>query len=248
MEAWRAVARAAVLAMAVEPFYRREGVTWRGKDVSERKKMPDFVVAAVSTYPWIERAARAVTRGEPAYRFAELAVKESARFHSGSPSLNLGLIEALVPAIGGVLLYGDPFSGAGRFLRRNTGKEDVDALNRMLKHAWSSSRKPAQRAVARIHIQAGNAWEYYASLREVLEEHGLHGDVIYVNELLGSWNIAREFYRALEEGEDAVYETHRRITEEYGLHGSPGVPADFLAVALFARITEGWVPSFAPYG
>lgn len=248
MEIWRKTARAAVLAMAVEPFYNRERVTWRGKDVSERKKMPDFVAAAVATYPWIENATRAMIDGEPAYRHAEMAVKESAGFHTGSRSLNLGLIEAIVPVIGGVVLYENPFDGARKFLQRNTGEADVFHLNRMLEEAWASSRKPAQRAVAKIKIRAENAWEYYVALKKVLKEHELHGDVVYVSEILGNWEMAKEFYGALEEGEEAVYETHGKIMEKYRLHNSPGVPADFLAVALFVKITEGWVPSFAPYG
>lgn len=248
MEKWRAVARAAVLAMAIEPFYRREGITWRGKDVSEHKKMPDFVAAAVATYPGIEGAAEAIAHGSPAYPFAEMAVTESAEFHRGSRSLNLGLIEAILPAVGGEILYNSPLGGTKQFLRKNTGEEDVRALNRMLGRAWAESRKPAQRAVAKINIPAKNAWEYYRSLKEVLEEHELYGDVVYVSEILGNWSIAREFYDALEEGEDAVYEVHGRVMDAYGLQRSPGVPADFLAVALFARIVEGWVPSFSIYG
>lgn len=248
MEKWRAVARAAVLAMAIEPFYKREGITWRGRDVSEHKKMPDFVAAAVATYPGIDGAAEAIANGSLAYPFAERAVHESSEFHGGSRSLNLGLVEAILPAIGGEILYNSPLGGAKQFLRNNTGEGDVHALNRMLGRTWAESRKPSQRAVAKINISAKNAWEYYRSLKGILEEYELQGDVVYVSEILGSWSIAKEFYDVLGEGEDAVYKVHSRVMDAYQLQGSPGVPADFLAVAIFAKIVDGWVPSFSIYG
>ncbi len=234
--------RAIVLAQCVEPLIDKEYCSSPKNRGDPGKTYVDFVISGANTVPYfIELEKRLHKNGGQPRVFYDLvfeSVVASERNRNGK-TINLGLMEALFPTAIARFMSKDSRETLRKVkgVLKNTTKEDVVWLQKTRKFAWGKSSKPEKRSFP--IVDAENVYEYYSKIIPIIEERGLRNHHFY-NELLGNMDMTRRILKALEKGPvfESVSRVHSELIKEKDLAKSPGIVADFVAVAIFLYIMD----------